>query len=77
VIEKGQASPQSQVYLLQQVPAISTYVVAWGGFPVSQTAAARALLGLAPITARLPITIPPLLPFGAGLNRAATSRTTP
>ena len=64
-------------YLLQQVPSISTYVVAWGGFPVSQTAAARALLGLAPITARLPITIPPLLPFGAGLNRAATSRTTP
>jgi beta-N-acetylhexosaminidase len=64
-------------YLLQQVPSISTYVVAWGGFPVSQTAAARALLGLAPIAGRLPITIPPLLPFGTGLNRSVLSRTTP
>jgi beta-N-acetylhexosaminidase len=64
-------------YLLQQVPSVSTYVVAWGGFPVSQTAAARAVLGLAPITGRLPITIPPLLPFGTGINRAAASRTSP
>jgi beta-N-acetylhexosaminidase len=64
-------------YLLQQVPSVSTYVVAWGGFPVSQTAAARALLGLAPISGRLPITIPPLLPFGTGLNRSAGTRATP
>jgi len=64
-------------YLLQQVPSVSTYVVAWGGFPVSQTAAARALLGLSPINGRLPITIPPLLPFGTGLTRAAGARATP
>jgi beta-N-acetylhexosaminidase len=64
-------------YLLQQVPSVSTYVVAWGGFPVSQTAAARALLGLAPISGRLPITIPPLLPFGTGLSRSAGTRATP
>ncbi len=57
-------------YFLQQVPAASTYVVAWGGFPVSQTAAARALLGSAPIGGRLPISIPPLLRFGAGEDRA-------
>jgi len=56
-------------YLLQQVPSVSSYVVAWGGFPVSQTAAARALIGLAPINGRLPITIPPLLRFGTGLDR--------
>jgi beta-N-acetylhexosaminidase len=60
-------------YLLQQVPTASTYVVAWGGFPVSQTAAARALLGSAPIGGRLPISIPPLLRFGAGEDRAVAS----
>lgn len=60
-------------YLLQQVPSASTYVVAWGGFPVSQTAAARALLGAAPVGGRLPISIPPLLRFGAGEDRAASS----
>jgi beta-N-acetylhexosaminidase len=58
-------------YLLQQTPAASSYLVAWGGFPVSQTAAARALLGTAAISGRLPISIPPVLPFGAGLTRAA------
>jgi beta-N-acetylhexosaminidase len=61
-------------YLLQQVPAASTYMVGWGGFPVSQTAAARALLGVAPIGGRLPITIPPLLRFGAGEDRSIIVR---
>ena len=61
-------------YLLQQVPAVSTYLVAWGGFPVSQTAAGRALIGDAPISGRLPISIPPLLRFGAGIDRAAGAR---
>jgi beta-N-acetylhexosaminidase len=56
-------------YLLQQAPAVSSYVVAWGGFPVSQTAAGRALIGAAPISGRLPISIPPLLRFGAGIAR--------
>ena len=32
-------------------------------------AAARALLGKAPITGQLPITIPGVAPFGAGLRR--------
>ena len=64
-------------YLLQQVPSVSSYVVAWGGFPVSQSAAARSLLGLAPISGRLPITIPPLLQFGAGIDRSITSRPAP
>jgi len=31
-------------YFLQQIPDVGAYVVAWGGFPVSQGAAARALL---------------------------------
>jgi beta-N-acetylhexosaminidase len=61
-------------YMLQQVPAASSYLVAWGGFPVSQTAAGRALIGAASITGRLPISIPPLLPFGTGIDRLATPR---
>lgn len=61
-------------YLLQAVPEAPTYLVAWGGFPVSQRAAARALAGLAVIDGRLPISIPPLLPFGAGEHRDVVVR---
>ncbi len=57
-------------YLLLQVPDVPTYMVAWGGGAASQRAAARALLGTIPITGRLPISIPPLLPLFAGEQRA-------
>lgn len=56
-------------YLLLQTPAIGSYAIAWGGAEASQRAAARALLGTRAITARLPISIPPLLPMGAGESR--------
>ena len=59
-------------YLYQQVPDISAYVVAWGGFPISQRAAAQALLGANPISGQLPISIPPSLPIGTGEMRPAT-----
>ena len=58
-------------YLLQQLPWTGTYLVAWGGFPVSQIAAARALTGVAPITGRLPISIPPYAAIGVGEERPA------
>ncbi|HKW46007.1 MAG TPA: glycoside hydrolase family 3 N-terminal domain-containing protein [Gemmatimonadaceae bacterium] len=58
-------------YLYQQVPGVPAYLIAWGGFPVSQRAAAQALLGVNAIAGRLPISIPPLLPFGAGEMRPA------
>ncbi|HJQ10874.1 MAG TPA: glycoside hydrolase family 3 protein [Gemmatimonadaceae bacterium] len=58
-------------YLLQQLPWVQTYLVAWGGFPVSQVAAARALTGAAPITGRLPISIPPYAMIGVGEERPA------
>jgi len=57
-------------YALLQAPEVPSYLVAWGGLAVSQRAAARALLGEIPVTATLPISIPPLLPFGAGERRA-------
>lgn len=56
-------------YLLQQIPEVPAYLVAWGGLPVSQQAAARAVLGRSPIGGRLPIPIPPVAPFGAGMDR--------
>lgn len=61
-------------YLLQQLPWIGTYLVAWGGFPVSQAAAARALLGVSAISGQLPISIPPYASRGAGEQRAAQRR---
>jgi beta-N-acetylhexosaminidase len=56
-------------YFYQQVPFTPAYLVAWGGFPVSQRAAARALLGLSEISGRLPISIPPALRLGDGMRR--------
>ncbi|HEY3114798.1 MAG TPA: glycoside hydrolase family 3 N-terminal domain-containing protein [Gemmatimonadaceae bacterium] len=61
-------------YLLQQLPWVSTYLVAWGGFPVSQVAAARAMLGASAISGRLPISIPPSSNRGAGEERAVQRR---
>ena len=61
-------------YMLQQLPWVSAYLVAWGGFPVSQTAAARALLGTSAISGHLPISIPPYANRGVGEDRAAQAR---
>ena len=58
-------------YLYQQVPEIGTYLIAWGGFPMSQRAAADALVGINAISGRLPISIPPSLSFGRGEMRGA------
>lgn len=58
-------------YLLQQIPSVPGYLIAWGGSPASQDAAARALLGSIPVMGHLPISIPPVAKRGAGLTRAA------
>jgi beta-N-acetylhexosaminidase len=57
-------------YLLAALPQIGTYLVAWGDREVAQRAAAHAVTGAAPIGGRLPISIPPLHPMGAGMDRA-------
>jgi beta-N-acetylhexosaminidase len=62
-------------YVLQQVPELSTYLLAWGGTDNAQRAAARALAGRAPITGRLPIPIPPLHGIGEGLQRSVVQGT--
>ena len=61
----------SNPYIAQDLPPVSSYLIAWGGSPLMQRAAARGLLGLAPITGQLPITIPSVAPYGAGLRREA------
>ncbi|HUF13500.1 MAG TPA: glycoside hydrolase family 3 N-terminal domain-containing protein [Longimicrobiales bacterium] len=53
-------------YLLREVPALDAYVLAWGGSVTQQRAAARALLGTAPVSGRMPISIPGLVERGAG-----------
>jgi beta-N-acetylhexosaminidase len=60
-------------YLLQQMPDVPVYLVAWSGIGLSQRAAARALLGASAITGRLPIRIPPYTSIGAGLMRGVDS----
>jgi beta-N-acetylhexosaminidase len=59
-------------YLLSAFPSVSSYLLAWGGSPISQRAAALAVLGEREINGRLPISLPPALPFGAGIHRAQT-----
>ena len=61
-------------YLLSAFPDASTYMVAWGGWEVSQRAAARAVTGAEPVTGRLPISIPPLHRAGEGLDRGVAER---
>ena len=59
-------------YVIGFYPTAPAYLLAWGGGEVSQRAAARALAGQAPITGRLPVTLPtPALPRGTGLTREA------
>ena len=58
-------------YLLREVPRIGTYLVAYGPQPVLQRAVLDALRGDAPITGKLPVTIPGLYQRGHGLTRSA------
>jgi beta-N-acetylhexosaminidase len=64
-------------YLLREIPEARAYLVAWGGSTASQVAAARALAGQVPITGRLPVSIPPLVPLGAGVSRVVRTPSIP
>ncbi len=58
-------------YLLQSFKGLGTYVVAYGDMPSLQRAAARALLGRADFSGRLPISLPDLYPRGTGIQLKA------
>lgn len=57
-------------YLIGQMPAIPSYLVAWSGTELAERAVADALLGRADITGRLPVAVPPWFVLGSGLTRA-------
>ena len=62
-------------YLLQGFPSMQTYVVAYGDMPSLQRAVARALMGRADVTGRLPISLPGLYPRGTGIQLKAVPTT--
>jgi len=55
-------------YLLGAMPAVPAYIAAYSPYPVSQRAAAHALLGDTDIAGKLPVTLPDLYPRGHGLE---------
>ena len=56
-------------YLISRLPEVGSYLIGWRSNAVTEEAVARALAGAAPITGRLPISIPPLYPRGWGVQR--------
>jgi beta-glucosidase-like glycosyl hydrolase/CubicO group peptidase (beta-lactamase class C family) len=64
-------------YLLSALPDAEAYLLAWGGREVSQRAAADALTGHAPISGRLPISLPPYHAAGEGLRRPGSLEVEP
>jgi beta-N-acetylhexosaminidase len=61
-------------YLLRDFPGLPTYLCAWGGQDVAQTAVVQALFGEAAIGGRLPITIPGLAKRGDGIAKPVAPR---
>lgn len=61
-------------YLLDSFPSVPTYLLAWSASEDSQRAAADAILGRAPVTGRLPVSLPPHHRAGDGLERSPAAR---
>jgi beta-N-acetylhexosaminidase len=61
-------------YLIRQFPHVGTYAVTYGVADVFERAAARAVLGLAPITGTAPVTLPGFFTRGDGIRRGATDQ---
>src|SRR6266550_3776977 len=57
-------------YLLNQTPAVKSYLIAWSGVRSAERAAGRALLGWSPVRGKLPIRIPSSYRIGYGLTIA-------
>jgi beta-N-acetylhexosaminidase len=56
-------------YLIRQFPNVGSYLVTYGVSDDLERAAARALLGTAPITGRAPISLPNFFRAGDGVVR--------
>jgi beta-N-acetylhexosaminidase len=57
-------------YLLGAMPQSPSYLLAYNLFPVSQRAAARALVGETDLNGKLPVSLPGLYPRSHGLSVA-------
>ena len=56
-------------YMVTETPRVTSYILAWAADPITERAVGRALSGAAPITGRLPISIPPRYTRGWGVQR--------
>jgi beta-N-acetylhexosaminidase len=56
-------------YLLRQFPSVGTYLVTYGIADVLERAAAAAILGRAPITGTVPVSLPGFFTRGEGIRR--------
>jgi beta-N-acetylhexosaminidase len=57
-------------YLLDAFPSVPAYLVAWSASVSGQRAAGEALAGRAPLTGRLPVSLPPHHAAGTGVARS-------
>jgi len=64
-------------YVIGAMPGVPAYLAAYSPYPVSQRAAARAVLGAIEISGRLPVTLPGLYPRGHGLHVQIVERKSP
>ncbi|HUI30281.1 MAG TPA: glycoside hydrolase family 3 N-terminal domain-containing protein, partial [Candidatus Acidoferrales bacterium] len=60
-------------YLLRSAPGVAAYVCAYGDMKVSVDAAVQALFGEINISGKLPVTIPDVAKYGAGIDLPQTS----
>jgi beta-N-acetylhexosaminidase len=60
-------------YVIRQFPRVASYLVTYGRGDALERAAARAVLGRAPITGRTPVSLPGFFAVGDGLQRAAAA----
>ena len=61
-----------ELEILSYLPDLETLMMAWSGQDVMQRAAAKAMLGITPISGHLPINLLPFHKRGEGLLRAST-----
>ena len=61
-------------YMLLAMPDVPAYLTTYSPFPVSQRAAARAVLGEIEIAGKLPISLPGLYPRGHGIQTPRNGR---
>ncbi len=64
-------------YLAGDFPTVQTYICTFSNTPTSEAAAVKAILGEISFHGRLPVTLPNVAQRGAGIDRAATSASTP